>query len=208
MKLKVGAPLAVFLLTAAPLLGASRFQAALQAAKGGEPAQAVVMFRELAEEGNAGAQTNLAVLIAKGLGTPQDDAEAFYWAWRARLAGEKRAVPMTEFLERRLTAEATQVVAGRLLSDLALRIESGDLDSMLSIGRVYAQLMEPADPQQAVTWFNLAAAFNVPYAAALRDSFSMTLDQETRITAQVQAKARFKEWCGRVPEDTRPASCQ
>ncbi|WP_181389426.1 SEL1-like repeat protein [Pseudoprimorskyibacter insulae] len=189
------------------LAAAEGFQAALNAARNGDSARAVVLFHDLARAGSAGAQTNLAVLYAKGQGTPQDDAEAFYWAWRGRLGGEKRAIPVTDYLDRRLTDEARESVVNRLLGDLATEAEKGRVHSFMGIGRVHAQLAEPANKPAAMAWFSVAAAFGVEYSAALRDSMSMELTTEERTAAQADAKARFVEWCGRVPSDVRPVSC-
>lgn len=186
---------------------ADPFSDAVRAANSGAIAQAVVQFRSLALSGDARAQTNLAVLHAKGEGTPQDEVEAYYWAWRARLAGETRAIPVIDYLAPRLTEESVGTVSKRLIGDLAIDAEKGDASGFLGIGRVYAQLAEPEDKPEAAVWFTVAAAFNVKFAAILRDTIAGELTRDERTEVQVRAKAKFQEWCGRVPMETRPASC-
>ncbi len=46
-----------------------------------DDAEAWGWWRKAAEQGNAGAQSNLGVMYRKGQGVPQDDAEAVGW-WR------------------------------------------------------------------------------------------------------------------------------
>ncbi|TQE98177.1 MAG: hypothetical protein FKY71_15195 [Spiribacter salinus] len=80
------------------------FGVALQLAEDGRAAEAVSMFRHLSRDGDPVAQVNLAVMQALGQGIPQDDVSAAYWAWRARFAGEARAIELSEHLVSRLTA--------------------------------------------------------------------------------------------------------
>jgi TPR repeat protein len=55
--------------------------------KKGHYATALRLLRPLAEQGNAGAQTNLGLMYAKGVGVPQDSAEAIKWYRKAAEQG-------------------------------------------------------------------------------------------------------------------------
>jgi len=203
-----GALTAIALVTAPTLaLGQSQFDQAMSAAEAGEHARAVSLFLDAAHSGDEAAQFNLSVLYARGQGTPQNDQSAFYWAWRARLAGETRAATLTEFLDDRLSPEIRAIVAEQLLADVENLAEQGDVAAFLSLGRLNMTLLEPRDRTQALAWFMISAAFNVEYGAALRDALSMELDTETRAEAQARARVMFVDWCDRLPSSARIESC-
>ena len=61
-------------------------EAGQEAAKRGDYATALKEFRALAEQGHAGAQTNLGIMYYDGLGVTQDYIEAERWY---RLAAEQ-----------------------------------------------------------------------------------------------------------------------
>ena len=56
---------------------------------------AAKMFKSLSEKNDPNSQYNYALLLFKGVGTPTDLEEAWYWAWRARLNGVERANSLT-----------------------------------------------------------------------------------------------------------------
>jgi TPR repeat protein len=60
-------------------VAAVKFQTGVAAVKNGDFAIGLKEFRELASDGHAGAQTNLGLMLSKGWGTAQDDAEAVKW---------------------------------------------------------------------------------------------------------------------------------
>ena len=70
---------------------AGPFEEGWAAYQRGDYATAVRVWRPLAEQGNARAQTNLGLLYAKGEGVPQDDAEAAKWCRLAAEQGDARA---------------------------------------------------------------------------------------------------------------------
>ena len=183
------------------------FDRALQLAREGQGARAVMLFRELSHDGDAAAQINLAIMQARGLGVPQDDREAAYWAWRARLAGEPRAEPVSALLLTRLTPRARKDLADRLTEDLKAVVGQGRVSAFISLGRVETELRDPARPEDAALWFTLAAAFEVPHALALREAVVAPLSAERRLAVQDRATRDFAQWCDKIPGDQRPATC-
>ncbi len=72
--------IAVLLLTAlAGTAVAGPFEDAVSAYERGDYATALREFRVLAEQGNAEAQTRLGTMYLRGIGVPQDAAEAERW---------------------------------------------------------------------------------------------------------------------------------
>lgn len=185
----------------------AKFEKALSAARDGDAATAVVLFSDLAHRNDSSAQMNLAVLTALGHGTPQDETEALFWAWRARFGGENRAIDLTKYLSRQLPAKQRAAVAKRLLEELEAAAEQGHPASFLGMCRTENEVREPAKPVAALAWCSVAAAFEVQGAAVLRDALGMELSVEDKTKAQLNGRALFLEWCKRVPEETRPISC-
>lgn len=186
---------------------AARFSAAVEQARQGELALAAQGFRELAAQDHTGAQINLAVMIARGMGLPQDDLTAAYWAWRARLAGDRRAIELADHLRQQLDPALATTLAQRLRDDLTILAETGDLSALLALGVIAADLDSPARPVDAYVWFSIAAAFEVPQAVRLRDLLAAGLDQTSRRAAQEQAQAAFGDYCARLPVTARVATC-
>lgn len=199
----------VFLALATGLQAAPKpsFATAVQLAETGRAAEAVAIFRQLSQTGDPVAQVNLAVLQALGQGVPQDDVSAAYWAWRARFAGEARAIDLADYLVSRLTDPARARLADRLDADLQALAASGKVTAFLSLGRVALELRNPAQDARALEWFSLAAAFEVPNAALLRDAVAMRLEPAARLSAQEKTLQAFGEWCGTLPAEARLPTC-
>mgnify|MGYP000362232622 CR=1 FL=1 len=171
------------------------FSEAVQAARSGQAAQAVQMFRHLANDRNGAAQFNLAVMYARGQGVPQSDELALYWGWRARFSGVDKADVLTGYLSRGATQNLLEKVQRRLHDDLIKSVNEGHRDAMLSLGRVYLELTDPSDPEQALVWFTIAAALQEPNAHTWRDVVARELDRETRLSAQERAASLYQQWC-------------
>lgn len=197
--------------------GADPFDAALTAARDGRPDLAAALFADLARAGDGAAQMNLAVLMARGDGLPQDRAGALYWAWRARLSGRPEAAPLIDLLSRTgagiapgagpAAAVSARDLAARLVADLGSLAASGRPDAFLALGRVQAEVQEPPRPVEALAWYMLAAAHGVPHAALLRDAVALEIAPADRLAAESLARDLFAEWCGRLPASARLASC-
>ncbi len=195
------------LATGVPAAPKPDFAKAVQLAEAGRAAEAVAIFRQLSQRGDRVAQVNLAVLQALGRGVPQDDVSAAYWAWRARFAGEERAIDLADYLVARLTDPARARLADRLEQDLTALATSGDVSAFLSLGRVALELRSPVQETTALEWFSLAAAFEVPNATLLRDAVALRLEPKQRLSVQDETRVAFEQWCEALPAEARLASC-
>lgn len=183
------------------------FAAAVALAKAGQYGAAKAAFETLAQQGHGAAQVNLAVLHARGLGTPQDDQRAYFWAWRARLQNQPQAIALSQHLATTLDEKTQNQVAAELSSTLEALAATGQIAALMARGRVALQVQTPANPTDALPWLNIAAAFGVPRAALLRDAVAAGLSPAQRLTAQTAARALFDEWCTKLAENGRPAAC-
>lgn len=186
---------------------ASDVATALSLVRAGQPGEAVGILRQLAENGDTVAQVNLAVLHARGEGVPLNDMEAAYWAWRARLMGERRAVGPSDLILERLPDRARNQVAARLASDLEEIASLGQMQALVALGRLETQVRQPPRPRRAALWYTLAAAFDVPFARALREATITDLSPAVSLNVQTQALDAFADWCMRVPSSAKTASC-
>jgi TPR repeat protein len=173
------------------------FAEAMAAARSGQAAQAVQMFRRLADEHSGPAQFNLAVLYALGSGVTQNDETALYWAWKSRFSGVTKAEHLTNYLGRGTPRALLDKVQDRLHEDLLAEVNSGNKNSILALGRVFLELSEEAEHEQALVWFTMAAALQVPHASKWRDVTSGKLSREDRLKAQERAASLFQQWCDR-----------
>lgn len=173
------------------------FQQAVVLAQRGETAAASAAFMSLAQTGHVVAQANLAVLYAGGVGLPQNEMEAAYWAWRARLGGETRAAGLGDRLLARLTPEMATKLAKRLTQSFTEFADAGDSAALLALGRIAAEVHQPPRPKDALVLYIVAAAFDVPHAGALRDAAASELDMKTRLAAQQMALDLFRDHCSK-----------
>jgi uncharacterized protein len=174
---------------------APTFAEAMAAVEAGQPARAVAIFATLARSGDLAAQLNLAVLTAQGRGLPQNDLDAAYWAWRARLGGLPAAVAPSDHLLARLAPEAATTLAQRLADDLDALAEGGASWAFLALARLELHLAPAPDTARAYGAAAVAAALGVAGAQALRDALAQDLDGPARLAAQAQATERFVVWC-------------
>lgn len=185
----------------------SGFDQAVDLARQGQAAAAAAMFADLSHVGNRAAQVNLAVMQARGQGLPQDDQAAAYWAWRARLAGETRAIPLSDLLLERLTDTARRKLADRLTADLIALAELGADGNFAALGRVEAQLRSPPRLEEAAVWFTIGAAFEESGAVPLREVVVGGLDAAARLGVQERAREAFTLWCAKLDSASRPPTC-
>ena len=179
-------------------------RAARDLARSGALAEAASQMRVLAEHGHGPAQLDLAVMLARGKGLPQDDAAATYWAERARFSGQAEAAKLAQLLSARLDQATRDSVIFGLQTDLAAIAATGDHDAMMALGLVAADL---DDPGKAYVNFAVASAFGVPQAMVMRDAMLAQLPTEARRAAQEAAQDAFASHCAALSPPQRIATC-
>lgn len=83
--------LAIWLLAGSPPVLAQDFEAGAAAAKAGDYATALSIWRPLAESGDPASQFNLGMMYARGDGVPEDFAQAADWFRKAAEQGQVEA---------------------------------------------------------------------------------------------------------------------
>jgi TPR repeat protein len=192
------------LLAALPLAAEEAHHAARNLARSGALAEAAQEMRRLAMQGHGPAQLDLAVMLARGRGLPQDDAAASYWAERARFAAVPQAAELAALLWARLDDAARDRVILGLQDDLAAIAATGDHAALLALGVVAS---DQDDHTTAYVHFALAAAFGLPQAVDLRDAMLAHLPDDARGKAQEAAQTAFATHCAALPAEARIATC-
>ena len=148
------------LLLALGLSGAANagpFDDALAAAKRGDYATAFRLWRPLADQGDADAQSNLGVMYANGQGVPQNHAEAVKWF---RLAADQGYANAQYNLG--LMYDNGQGVTqnhAEAVKWYRLAADQGYANAQYNLGLIYYTGQGvPQNHVQAHKWFNLAGA--------------------------------------------------
>lgn len=179
-----------FAAQAAPDLGS-----AIETLRAGRAPEAAQMLLDLARTGEAEAQFNLGLLYAEGIGVPQNDREALYWGWRARLAGVPAARALIDKLAEKATPALREELVTRIEADLDPRIQSGDGRAMLERSVLRLDLLPKPDLTGGYVWQALSAALATPNAAAARDATLARIDAKDRLAAQDAALQTLRDLC-------------
>jgi len=116
-----------------------------------------LLIRPLAEQGNAIAQYNLAVMYDEGQGVPQNQAEAMKWYRLAADQGHARA----QYTLGNIYHEGRGVKQNdaEAFNWYRLAADQGDAEAQFNVGAMYAHGQGLAHYLvNALMWFNLAAA--------------------------------------------------
>lgn len=169
--------------------------AALAALRSGNAPEGANILLHLARAGEADAQFNLALLYAQGLGVPQNDREALYWGWRARLSGIGPANALIQRLAEAATPDLRTALVTRITADLEPRIVAGEGRAMLEQSILLQELLPKPDLAGAYAWQALSAALGTPNAAVIRDATLAQIPAKDRLAAQDAAIARLRDLC-------------
>jgi len=163
---------------------------AISALQNSDYATAQSIFQELAEDGDAGAQHNLGLMYATGVGVPQNDEEAVSW-WR--LAAEQGFAPAQARL-----GEAYLLGSGVSLDyDEAVRWHRAAAEqeypmAHYALGMMYSQGVGlPYDIVRAFMWYDLAASKSTGdlaiMASQFRDGAASSMTPEQIVEARAMA---------------------
>jgi TPR repeat protein len=139
-------------------------RSAESAERAGRYEEALRIYRDGAEKGDARAQVRLGWLYLRGLGVSRDDAEALHWFRKAAEQGEPHAAATLGQMYgsgRGVTASDAEAVKWlRIAADAGVATGQFDLGVMYRSGRGGL----PQDDAKALEWFRAAAAQGNPQA--------------------------------------------
>ena len=123
----------------------------------GDYAEAMRLWRPLAEQGDAGAQNNLGVMYANGQGVPQDYAQALIWTRKA--ANQGYAVAQNNLGVMYRDGQGVSLDYAQAAIWFRKAADQGDAVAQNNLGGIYYEgqgILQ--DFVRAHMWFNLAAS--------------------------------------------------
>lgn len=167
------------------------FDAAVEAVKEKRYGEAHTLFEPLAEKSVYDAQYNLALLLKRGLGRPQDYKTALIWSWRAQLGGIGRAGALSDELIDLLTEPVIEEVRTVVAEGLTQRIQQRDMSAITQLARFNTDFLAEPNMEEAYIWYAIAAAFRLPMGIRMREEIAPEIDPERLIELQAEATKRF-----------------
>jgi len=153
-----------------------------------EPAKVVSACRRLADQGSAPAQFNLGVLYERGLGVPQDYAEAVKWIRKAANQGYGHAQTNLGWMYQ--TGHGVPADYAGAAKWYRKSADQGDAYGQSNLGVMYANGQGVSqDYVQAEMWFTLAANQGNIAAAKNRDLVAAKMTPSQIEKAQALAAA-------------------
>ena len=170
------------------------FVIAADAFQDGDYVDAAVRFGNLAANGNATAQYNYAMLIYKGVGSPSDFEEAWYWSWMARLAGIEKAVELTGQIAGELGLEHEETLLLRLRNTFEKDALQGDATALSNMAIFLTEAQTDPDLAEGYVWALVAQALGRTDVQYIVKKANDELELSVKIESQKKAKSIFKDF--------------
>lgn len=192
------AGLAMFLLSSAvKAAGHSQatdavFAQAVEAVRAKDYGTAVDIFRDLAQQGEADAQFNFALLLKAGLGRPKNYEDAYYWFVLSMLGNEQRAEPMVNELSDLLPPSVKTEIYERISERLDQQLAAGNKRAIMKYAGLHANFLLEPDIETAYVWYSIGQALGLRGANEGTVAMSHLLEPEALIAAQRRALDDFE----------------
>jgi len=170
------------------------FVIAADAFQDGDYVDAAVRFGNLAANGNATAQYNYAMLVYKGVGSPRDFEEAWYWSWMARLAGIEKAVELTGQIAGELGLEHEETLLLRLRNTFEKDALQGDATALSNMAIFLTEAQTDPDLAEGYVWALVAQALGRTDVQYIVKKANDELELSVKIESQKKAKSIFKDF--------------
>ena len=170
------------------------FVIAADAFQDGDYVDAAVRFGNLAANGNATAQYNYAMLVYKGVGSPSDFEEAWYWSWMARLAGIEKAVELTGQIAGELGLEHEETLLLRLRNTFEKDALQGDATALSNMAIFLTEAQTDPDLAEGYVWALVAQALGRTDVQYIVKKANDELELSVKIESQKKAKSIFKDF--------------
>ncbi len=169
------------------------FKEATDAVKVKSYLKAINIFEQLANDAEADAQYNLALLLKSGKGKPQDYKAALKWAWLALLGDIDEAEKLVDEVKSIFPPPALNEIRKDVKEYINARAEDGEMSAIKRMGDYFLIVPEEPDYKSAYLWFVIAAAFQVEGGIAERDKVERQLEGKDILKIQANALAIFEK---------------
>jgi uncharacterized protein len=168
------------------------FNKAVEAVKTKDYVKAVDLFVPLANAGIHDAQYNLAILLRRGLGRPQDFRAALKWSWLAHLGNIRRAKNTSEELSEMFSDELLEEIREDVRLFLKDQIDKGNREALTQYGRFFTEILDEPNYDEAYLWYSIAAAWRVKGGIVGREEIASNVEIEMIPELQARARDIFK----------------
>lgn len=168
------------------------FAQAVEAVRAKDYGTAVHIFRDLAQQGEADAQFNFALLLKAGLGRPKNYEDAYYWFVLSMLGNEQRAEPMVNELSDLLPPSVKTEIYERISERLDQQLAVGDKRAIMKYAGLHANFLLEPDIETAYVWYSIGQALGLRGASEGTVAMSDLLEPEALIAAQRRALDDFE----------------
>lgn len=168
------------------------FAQAVEAVRAKDYGTAVDIFRDLAQQGEADAQFNFALLLKAGLGRPKNYEDAYYWFVLSMLGNEQRAEPMVDELSDLLPPPVKTEIYERISERLDQQLAVGNKRAIMKYAGLHANFLLEPDIETAYVWYSIGQALGLRGANEGTLAMSDLLEPEALIAAQRRALDDFE----------------
>lgn len=163
------------------------FEEATKAVKEQRYKEALDIFEVLAENNEADAQYNMALLLKSGRGRPQNYRDSLKWGWLALLGHIELADKLVDEIKEIIPDPALREIRAEVKKYIQSKAEQGDQTAILQMGDYFLKVPETPEYKDAYLWFVIASAFQIEGGMTKRDEVQREL--EGKDILKIQSKA-------------------
>ena len=167
------------------------FEKATEAVKSGSYLEALDIFEVLAENNEADAQYNLALLLKSGRGRPQNFQASLKWAWLALLGKIEAADKLVDEVKEIMPEPSLRNIRKEVKDFIQTKAEAGDRLAISQMGDYFLIIPENPEYKDAYLWFLIASAFQIEDGIVRRDKAQKELEGKDIVLIQSKALEIF-----------------
>ena len=169
------------------------FEQASEAVKDRRYSEAIDLFEVLAENNEADAQYNIALLLKSGRGRPQNYKESLKWGLLALLGNIEVAEELVDEIKDIMPAPDLRAIRIEVKEYIQIRADAGDKAAIYQMGDYFLKVPEDPQYKDAYLWFVVAAAFQIGDSTERRDRVEKELEGKDILKFQSKALDVFKK---------------
>ena len=167
------------------------FEKATKAVKSKNYLEAIDIFEKLANNSEADAQYNLALLLKSGRGRPQNYKSALKWGWLSLLGNIVEADQLVDEIKEMMPEPSLRAIRTEVKKYIQSRAEDGNRNAISQMGDYFLKVPEKPEYKNAYLWFVIAAAFQIEGSMAKRDKVQKEIESKDILNTQSKALEIF-----------------
>lgn len=172
------------------------FEEASKAVKERNYAEAIIIFEKLANDYEADAQYNLALLLKSGRGRPRDYKNSLKWGWLALLGSIEAADQLVDEIKDIMPEPNLRSIRKEVKEFIQTRAEQGNRIAISQMGDYFLKVSEKPEYKDAYLWFVIASAFQIEGSIQKRDKVENEIEGKDILKIQEKALEVFRN----IPE--------